>query len=96
VSWNHIDSESWQGMPLGYVIYCNHSDDQRNFTVTSSTELMITNLTAFTFYDITIAGYTRYGTGAKYPVITARTHEEGNVDPFSTSIHSLYNNAKSS
>ena len=85
VSWNHIDEDLWQGMPLGYVIYCNHSDDQRNFNVTLSTQqIMITNLTGFTFYDLTIAGYTRKGLGPKYPVVTVRTLEDGNISTFST------------
>ncbi len=48
---------------------------------------MITNLTAFTFYDLTIAGYTRKGLGAKHPVVTVRTHEEGNINTSSTLAH---------
>ena len=56
------------------------SGNQRNLTVTSSTEdIIITNLTAYTFYDLTMAGYTRKGVGPRHPIITVRTHEEGNV-----------------
>ena len=89
VSWSHIDEDLWQGVPLGYVIYCNHSNDQRNFSVMlSSEEIMITNLTVFTFYDLTMVGYTRKGLGPKHPMVTVRTHEEGNVRTFSMSTFS--------
>ena len=83
MSWNHISENSWHGVPLGYMIsYFNQeSGNQRNFTVTSSNEeIVITNLTSYTFYDLTIAGYTRKGLGPKHNMITVRTHEEGNVN----------------
>ena len=83
MSWKHISENSWHGVPLGYMIsYFNQeSGNQRNFTVTSSNEeIVITNLTSYTFYDLTIAGYTRKGLGPKHNMITVRTHEEGNVN----------------
>ena len=79
VSWSPVDDILWNGVPLGYVIFCNHSNEERNFTVTSSNlEFTVTNLTAFTFYDVTVAGYTRKGLGPRHPTVTMPTHEEGN------------------
>ncbi|XP_028409645.1 uncharacterized protein LOC114532360 [Dendronephthya gigantea] len=78
VSWHPIDDDiSWHGVPLGYVIFCNHSNEERNFTVTSSnSEFTVTNLTAFTFYDVTVAGYTRKGLGPRHPTVRMSTREE--------------------
>ena len=81
VSWKPINDDLWNGMPLGYVIFCNHSDEERNFTVTTSDiEFTVTNLTAFTLYDLTVAGYTRKGLGPRHPTLTVRMPEEGNVE----------------
>ena len=77
VSWRPIEEILWQGLFLGYVVYFNHSGDDLHNTVSANTlELTITNLTAFTVYDVTVAGYTRKGLGPKSSIIGKRTHEE--------------------
>ena len=77
VSWRPIEEILWQGLFLGYVVYFNHSGDDLHNTVSANTlELTITNLTAFTVYDVTVAGYTRKGLGPKSAMIRKQTHEE--------------------
>ena len=79
VSWEPIEEHLQQGLFLGYVVFFNDSSDElRNLTIPpGAMHITLTNLTGFTFYDVTVAGYTRKGLGPRSPRIGETTQEEG-------------------
>eukprot|EP00794_Sanderia_malayensis_P005018 gene5018-5675_t len=87
LNWSLIPSDHRLGIIRGYTImYKNTSseDDHWNTTVVHSGHLRhaeIHNLTAYTFYSLKIAGFTKMGDGTFSDEIVVRTDEDAPYEP---------------
>ena len=85
VHWGPIPAASQNGIILGFhMILMLDSDVERNLTVPPSTrEMVVTELTKYTTYQISLSGFTVIGSGVQSAPLSVTTDEDGNYSSFS-------------
>ena len=81
VEWQHIPPQHRNGILLGYKIFYNprNSDQPKLSVIVNSTRssTVLTKLIKYTWYDITVAGFTSKGLGPQPLPLVIRTSEDG-------------------
>ncbi|XP_048584451.1 uncharacterized protein LOC5515158 isoform X2 [Nematostella vectensis] len=90
ISWAAVPSGNHHGILLGYnVTYrrAGHANQSLNYVRTNTSNVMLTSLEKYTWYDVRVAAFTRVGPGPAVNV-TVRTDEDiPSLPPANITVH---------
>ncbi|KAJ7356057.1 hypothetical protein OS493_026980 [Desmophyllum pertusum] len=80
IHWGPIPFDLQNGLILGYhLIVMLNSSLEHNLTASTNTgEMVVTNLTKYTTYQVLISGFTVKGSGVQSAPVIVTTDEDGN------------------